>query len=40
MMNAAADELNQITQQIIRCAFQVVHAPGTGFLEKVSLLSG
>jgi len=34
-MNTDADELNQLTQQVIGCAFQVANTLGTGFLEKV-----
>jgi GxxExxY protein len=34
-MNTDADGLNQLTQQVIGCAFQVANTLGTGFLEKV-----
>jgi GxxExxY protein len=34
-MNTDADGLNQLTQQVIGCAFQVANTLGSGFLEKV-----
>jgi len=34
-MNADADRLNQLTRQVIGCAYQVANTLGIGFLEKV-----
>ena len=34
-MNADSESVNQLTEQIIGCAFQVSNELGSGFLEKV-----
>ncbi len=34
-MNTERDEINQLTERIIGCAFKVSNALGSGFLEKV-----
>jgi GxxExxY protein len=34
-MDTGEDRVNLLSNRIIGCALTVLHAPGTGFLEKV-----